>query len=66
VSKLNDQLNNQVNANKTKHAARLKERYSYAQGLGFNSKESQVLMNWSKDRIDQLATERGYLKDHKG
>jgi hypothetical protein len=66
MSELNDRLNKQLEVHKARHAATLKERYNYAKQVGFTATEAVVLQNWNKSRIDQLAIERGYIKEHKG
>lgn len=40
-----------------------KRKYTYAKGLGFKSSECTVLQNWSMDKINQLAKDRGFLKE---
>ena len=35
-----------------------KEHYNFARELGFTSKESGVMQNWSKERINILAQKR--------
>lgn len=49
----------ELRGNQTK---RVLGKYHYARDLGFSSSEAMVLMGKSKDNIDKLARERGYIK----
>lgn len=65
VSDLEKGLIEKAEKLKTNMRSKFMAGYHFARKFGFNSYEASVMKLWSKDKIIQLAKERGYQIDDK-